>query len=182
MRSLYLFLSAVLCLTSPCSAEESHWEFTGAAGLSFADGNSDSLAYSLQFLGSYIRDREELYLGADYFYSEDSGVRSTDSLKIHGQYNHSLSERFYVGGYGGYFRDDAADIGYRINPSLLLGYKVIARDDLKLAFEAGPGYTWVGEERYGIRLCHTASRGKVRVEIQSDDPFLAVRIHHPGGR
>ncbi|MEP2777145.1 MAG: DUF481 domain-containing protein [Luteolibacter sp.] len=143
MKRPALYLSAVFCLTSVCSAaEESPWEFSGASGLSWAGGNSDSLAYSLQFLGSYMKDGEEVYLGTDYFYSEDHGVRSTDSLKIYGQYNHSLTERFYVGGYGGYFRDAAADIDYRIDPSLLLGYKVIAREDVKLAFEMGPGYTW----------------------------------------
>lgn len=139
--AIFLFAAIFLKNASP-AAEESPWEFTGAAGLSWAGGNSDSLAYSLQFLGSYVKGGEEIYVGADYFYSEDNGVRSTDSLKIYGQYNHSLTERFYVGGYGGYFRDAAANIDYRIDPSLLLGYKVIAREDVKLAFELGPGYTW----------------------------------------
>ncbi|MGJ8643357.1 MAG: DUF481 domain-containing protein [Luteolibacter sp.] len=143
MKRPAFFLSAVFFLTNVSFAnEESPWEFTGAAGLSWAGGNSDSLAYSLQFLGSYVKDGEEVYVGTDYFYSEDGGVRSTDSLKIYGQYNHSLTERFYVGGYGGYFRDAAADIDYRIDPSLLLGYKVIAEEDVNLAFELGPGYTW----------------------------------------
>eukprot|EP00903_Cladosiphon_okamuranus_P003589 g3587.t1 len=126
----------------------SPWEFTGAAGVSYADGNSESMAYSLQFLGSYIQDGEELYFGADYFYSEDGATKSTDSLKIHSQYNHSLTERFYLGGYAAYFRDSVADIGYRLDPSLLVGYRVIARDDLKLAFELGPGYTW--QEQSGV--------------------------------
>ena len=124
------------------SAEESLWEFTGAAGLSYSGGNSDSVAYSLQFLGSYMKDGQEAYLGMDYFYSEDGAVKGTDSLKVFGQYNHDLTERFYVGGYGSYFRDSVADIGYRIDPSLLFGYRVVDRDGMKLSFEAGPGYTW----------------------------------------
>lgn len=140
--SAFFFFVALCLIHTSRSAEESPWEFTGASGLSWAGGNSDSLAYSIQFLGSYVKDDEEVYLGTDYFYSEDSGVRSTDSLKIYGQYNHGLTERFYVGGYGGYFRDTAAGIDYRIDPSLLLGYKAIKREDVKLAFEVGPGYTW----------------------------------------
>lgn len=139
---IFLFAAIFLIKVGLADEENSPWEFTGAGGLSWAGGNSDSLAYSLQFLGSYVKDDEEVYVGADYFYSEDNGVRSTDSLKIYGQYNHKLTERFYVGGYLGYFRDAAADIDYRIDPSLLLGYKVIAEDDVKLAFELGPGYTW----------------------------------------
>ena len=134
---------------SPAFSQESPWEFTGAAGLAYSDGNSDSAAYSVQFLGSYMKDTEEAYLGLDYFYSEDDGVKGTDSLKIFGQYNHDISERFYLGAYGAYFRDSVADIGYRIDPSLLLGYRAIDEEDVKLAFEAGPGYTW--RERGGVK-------------------------------
>lgn len=141
-RPVIFLCTAIFLINLSFGNEESPWEFTGAGGLSWGGGNSDSLAYSLQLLGSYVKGDEEIYVGADYFYSEDDGVRSTDSLKIHGQYNHSLTERFYVGGFGSYFRDAAADIDYRIDPSLLLGYKAIAREDVKLAFELGPGYTW----------------------------------------
>ncbi|WP_411826629.1 YdiY family protein [Luteolibacter sp. AS25] len=149
MRIPSALIFLLLPLSCIANAEESPWEFTGAAGLSYTDGNSESMAYSLQFLGSYIKDKEELYFGTDYFYSEDGDTKSTDSLKIYGQYNHNLTERFYVGGYAAYFRDSVADIDYRMDPSLLVGYRVIARDDLKLAFEFGPGYTW--EEQSGVK-------------------------------
>lgn len=149
MKPLFYLLVVVSFLRSVSGAEEdSPWELTGASGLSWAGGNSDSLAFSLQFLGSYEKDGEEAFVGTDYFYSEDDGVRSTDSLRIFGQYNHGLTERFYVGGFGGYFRDGAADIDYRIDPSALLGYRVIKRENLNLAFEAGPGYTW--RQRGGV--------------------------------
>lgn len=149
MKFLSVCVVFALLLSGNALAEESPWEFTGAAGLAYSGGNSDSATYSVQFLGSYITETEEAYLGLDYFYSEDGAVRATDSLKIFSQYNHDISERFYIGAYGGYFRDSVANIEYRIDPSLLLGYRLINKEDVKLAFEAGPGYTW--RERGGIK-------------------------------
>ena len=142
MNLLKACLLTIPLLLPTLFAEESPWEFTGAAGLAYSDGNSESMAYSLQFLGSYLRDGEEAYVGMDYFYSEDDGLQSTDSLKIFGQYNHDLSERIYIGGFGSYFQDSVADIDYRIDTSVLLGYRAIKRDDMKLSFETGPGYSW----------------------------------------
>lgn len=148
-------------------AEESPWEFTGASGLSYADGNSETLAYSLQFLGSYIHDGKEAYIGADLFYSEDAGVEATDSLKIFGQSNYDLTERFYLGAYGSYFRDSVADIDYRIDSSVLLGYRAIDRDDMKLSFEAGPGYTW--QDRGGMTSDFAILRVAEKFEYHFND-------------
>ena len=147
-------LIPLLCLSA--EGEESPWEFTGAAGLSYSDGNSDSSAFSVQLLSSYINDAESAYFGVDYFYTEDNSVRSTDSIKIYGQYNHDISERLYLGAYSGYFRDTVADIGYRIDPSILLGYRVFNEEDVKLSFDAGPGYTW--RERGRVKSDNTTIR------------------------
>ena len=141
-RAAHLLFAAGLLINVSRGEEEPSWEFTAASGLSYAGGNSDSLAYSLQFLGAFENGSEEVYVGADYFYSESDGDRSTDSLKVFGQCNHLLTKRLYLGLHSAYFRDPAADIDYRIDPSALVGYKVIAKDDLKLAFELGPGYTF----------------------------------------
>jgi putative salt-induced outer membrane protein YdiY len=128
-------------------AKESPWEITGAAGLSVSDGNSDSVAYSVQFLASYLKDGEEAYFGADYFFAEDGGVESTNSLNLFGQYNHDLNERWYVGGRGSYFQDEVANIDYRVDAGILLGYRVINQERMKLSFEFGPGYAW---EKQGV--------------------------------
>ena len=130
------------------AAEESPWEFTGAGGLSFSDGNSDSSAYSLQFLGSYLNDGNEAYFGADYFQAEDNGIQSTNNLKIFGQFNDDLSDRCYVGGLGSYYHDEIADIGYRIDTGVLLGFRAINREHTSFRLEAGPGYAW--EEQGGL--------------------------------
>jgi putative salt-induced outer membrane protein len=131
------------------AAEESPWEFTSAAGLSFSDGNSDSLAYSLQFLGSYLKDGNEAYFGMDYFQAEDNGIENTDNLKLFGQFNDDISDRWYVGGHGSYYHDEIADTDYRVDAGVLLGFRAINRENTKLSFEAGPGYAW--EEQGGSR-------------------------------
>ncbi|MFD2255076.1 YdiY family protein [Luteolibacter algae] len=154
-------------ITYSLGAEEPVWEFTGAAGLSFSDGNSDSAAYSVQFLGSYVKATEEAYLGVDYSYSEDDAVIATDSLKIFGQYNHDVSERFYLGIYGAYFRDSAADIDYRIDPSILLGFRAIDGDEMKLTFEAGPGFTW--RERGGVKSEFATARFSEKFEYHFNE-------------
>lgn len=140
-------LSLPLLANLPAAEENSPWEFTGAAGLALSDGNSDSVAYSLQFLGSYMKDGNEAYLGFDYFYAEDGGIESTDSLKIFAQYNHDVSDRWFIGEYGSYYQDSIANIDYRIDGSVLLGYRAIKRDKMKLTFEAGPGYAWEKQGR-----------------------------------
>lgn len=142
---LKLFVSTVsltAALTLTAFAEESPWELTGAAGLAFSDGNSDSSSWSMQLLGSYIKDGNEAYLGLDYFRAEEDGVDSTDSLKIFGQYNRDIAKRWYLGGFGSWFQDNISDIDYRVDTSILLGFRAIDRERMKLVFEAGPGYAW----------------------------------------
>jgi len=149
------------------AAEKSPWEFSGAGGLSFTDGNSETLAYSLQFLGSYDGDGDKATIGADYFYSEDGAIKSTDSLKIFGQYNYDLAERTYAGAYGSYFRDSVADIDYRIDTSVLLGYRVIESSATDLSFEAGPGYSW--EDRGGSQRDFATMRFVERYEYRFNE-------------
>ncbi|MBK1881253.1 DUF481 domain-containing protein [Luteolibacter pohnpeiensis] len=124
------------------SSSQSPWEITGAAGLAVSDGNSDSVACSLQLLASYQKDKNEAYLGVDYFYAESEDVTSTDSLKLFGQYNRDIGDRWYVGGYGSYFRDNASALDYRTDVSALLGYHILKSNKTTLSFEAGPGYAW----------------------------------------
>ncbi len=181
MKLLPAHLLLILPFSAAISAEEPVWEFTGAAGLAYSDGNSDSSAYSVQFLGSYMRDSDEAYLGLDYFYSEDEAVKGTDSLKIFGQYNHDIAKRFYLGAYGAYFRDSVADIGYRVDPSLLLGYRAIDEEDVKLAFRGRAGLH-VAREGWGeIGFRDPAFFGKIRVSIFRHHKVLAVAFLDPTG-
>ena len=120
----------------------SGWEVTGAAGLSLAQGNADSLAYSVQVLATYEGEHWEGLVGGDYFYSENEGDTSTDSLRIFGQGQRLLTDRLYLGLAASYLQDNVADIDYRIDVAAILGYHVIKTNRTKLSFEVGPGYAW----------------------------------------
>jgi putative salt-induced outer membrane protein len=118
------------------------WEVTGAAGLTLADGNAESLSYSLQLLASRITETDEIYLGADYFYADDRGIETSNALRLNGQYNRLLNDRFYYGAIGTYLSDDVADLDYRFDSNILLGYYLLKNERASLSIEAGPGYTW----------------------------------------
>ena len=153
------------------SADLSGWEVTGAAGLNLAQGNADTLGYFLQGLATYESDTWEGLIGADYFYAENEGVETTDTLRIFGQGQRLLTDRFYIGGAGSYFRDELSDLDYRFDVSTLFGYHVVKTDRTTLSFEAGPGYTWLEEGgdrdehlhvRFGQRFEHQlTSRSKI---------------------
>jgi putative salt-induced outer membrane protein YdiY len=126
----------------------SGWEVTGAAGLSLAKGNADSVAYSVQALATYEGEVWEGLVGADYFYAENNDVTSADSLRIYGQGQRLLTDRLYLGLAGSYLNDEAADLDYRFDVAGVLGYHLIKTDRTKLSFEVGPGYAW--EEQGGV--------------------------------
>ena len=135
-----------LALTSSVfSAQANPWEVTGATGLSASSGNSDSLAYHLQFLGTYELGKNEAQLGIDYFGAENDSIETTNSFRAFGQYNRLLSERFYLGLTGEFLTDPIADVDYRYNLAALAGYYVIKNDTTSLSFEVGPGYNWQQE-------------------------------------
>ena len=166
-KNLTPLLSLAL-LTGPALAEDDHgWELTGAAGLSYSDGNSDSAAYSVQVLASYLDDLNEAYIGADWFYANNGGITSTDSFKLSGQYNRTLSGNWYGGARASYFQDDVANIDYRIDTGILIGYHLIKTDKAKLSLEAGPGYAW--EESGGIKDDFVTVRVAQRFEYQFTD-------------
>ena len=148
---------------APSSLLEEGWDVTAAAGLSLAQGNSDSLAYSLHALATYQDDRWEGLVGADYFYSDNEGVTGSDSLRIFGQGHRLLTNRFYLGAAGSFFRDDLADLDYRVDTSSVFGYHLIKNSQTKFSLEAGPGYTWEAQDgrfdsygniRFGQRFEH----------------------------
>jgi len=139
-------LLILLPLVGIALAEESKpkhgWEFTGASGAAFTSGNSDSVAFSLQFLGTYRDEDEEASFGADYFFAEYENVTSTNSLNVFGRYNRNISKNFYLGGSGSIYTNQVADIDHRIDLSPALGYYVFRDEDRLLSVEVGAGYAW----------------------------------------
>jgi putative salt-induced outer membrane protein YdiY len=149
-------LSIAAADTAATPDKNNDWEVTGAAGLTLADGNAQSLSYSLQLLASRVTATDEIYLGADYFYGDDRGVETANSLRFNGQYNRLLGDRFYYGFLGSYLTDTVADIDYRLDTSALLGYYLLKSDKSSLSVEAGPGYTW--EDQGGISDTYASLR------------------------
>jgi putative salt-induced outer membrane protein YdiY len=161
------YLNSLSLSTSPGSP----WELTGAAGLGLSKGNSDSLSYSLQVLGTYAQGENEGLVGADLLYSESNGIASTNSFRLFGQYNRLHTERFYSTVNGSFLTDDIADLNYRIDLGVGLGYYVVKNETTSLAFEAGPGFAWEDQGgvsrdfmtvRFGERFEHQlSSRSKI---------------------
>ncbi|GHC59396.1 DUF481 domain-containing protein [Roseibacillus persicicus] len=120
----------------------SPWDVTAAANMALAQGNSDSMAYSLQGLATYEGTVWEGLVGADYLYSENDGVAATDSLRVFAQGQRLLTDRIYLGLAASYYSDELADVDYRVDLAGVLGYHLIKNDRTKLSFEVGPGYGW----------------------------------------
>lgn len=140
------------------------WEVTGAAGLTLADGNAETLAYSLQLLASRVTDIDEIYLDADYFYADDRGLETSNALRLNAQYNRLLTEQFYYGFIGSYLSDQVAEIDYRFDTNALLGYYLWKNERSSLAIEAGPGYTW--EDQGGVTDSYASLRFAEKFEYR----------------
>ncbi len=139
-------------------------EITGAANLGLAQGNADSLTYALQILGTYAEGNNEGYVGADLIYSENNGTATTNSFRLYGQWNRLLTDRLYAGGFGSYLTDNIADLNYRFDTGLTLGYHLIKNDQSTLSFEVGPGYSW--EDQGGFSDNYLSLRFAQRFEHQ----------------
>ncbi|MFT6862497.1 MAG: putative salt-induced outer membrane protein YdiY, partial [Akkermansiaceae bacterium] len=143
-------------------APGSPWDVTGAASLGMAKGNADNLTYSLQLLGTYAKNTNEGHLGADLFYSEDNGTATTNSFRLFGQYNHLFNGRLFIGSFGTFLTDEIADLDYRLDAGVTLGYYFLKNGTTKLSFEAGPGYTW--EKQGGLSEHYLSLRFAQRLE------------------
>ena len=138
------FLSA-LSVTDVRKA--SPWEITGAASIGLAKGNAKSNSYGLQALATYNKDQNEGHLGADFFYSENNGAATTNSLRIYSQYNHLISNHWFIGSFGSFLNNEIADLEYRFDAGVTLGYYFFKNDNTKLSLETGPGQTWEKQDR-----------------------------------
>ena len=78
--SLLTFLSFSNLAYAEETQPDSPWRVTGAASLAHASGNSDSTSHSLQLSAKYAKDKNEVFLGADWLYSKRTGDTSTDSF------------------------------------------------------------------------------------------------------
>ena len=138
------FLSA---LTVSDFEKEPLWEITGVASIGLAKGNADSNNYGLQALATYQKDHNEGHIGADFFFSENSGTATTNSLRIYSQYNHLIGNQWFIGTFGSFLNNEIANLDYRFDAGVTLGYYFFKNDNTKLSLETGPGHTWEEQDR-----------------------------------
>ena len=166
MKTTYLLLRLSIFLLLPLPASETYspgdflsaltvtdtkkdplWEITGAASIGLAQGNTNSNNYGLQALATYKKDQNEGHLGADFFYSENNGNATTNSLRIFSQYNHLIGNQWFIGTFSSFLNNEIADLDYRFDTGVTLGYYFFKNDKTKLSLETGPGYTWENQDK-----------------------------------
>lgn len=127
------------------------WNWSAAAGLAYADGNAQSVAYQIRVLAARKTARHESEFGAGYFQARDGGVETTNTLRVHGRHRTNFTERAFLGLTGEYRFDKVADLDHRVDFAATPGFRAIEDERSSLSFEAGPGYTW---ERQGGATDH----------------------------
>jgi putative salt-induced outer membrane protein YdiY len=169
---------------TPPPAKTNLWDFTAAAGLTLTRGNSETMLGVLTVNGKRKTDKNEVLVGAagaygetevkskrrnpnttpgaPAFLHETDTEKTAESISAFGQYNHSISERWYAGVRLDFLHDGVANLDYRFTLSPLVGYYAIKQKATTLKFEAGPSLVVEQQE--------TADGGT------ENDEYLALRL------
>jgi putative salt-induced outer membrane protein YdiY len=169
-REVSLVLSSIAALTwsvslgaadaaAPAAApkEPPKWERSASLGVTVTSGNTDTLLFTGNVVGTRKWDQNELALGADFTYGEVDSKKNTDSQHGFAQYNRLFTERWYGYGRVDALRDAVADVDYRFTLGPGIGYYFIKNEKTLLRLEGGPSYIL---EKVGGR----------------EDDYLALRI------
>jgi putative salt-induced outer membrane protein len=137
------------------------WEGSAALGLTVTRGNSDTLLFNLNVVGLKKWAKNELRLGADGTYGEqttESGGKSDTTInneqaKGVAQYNRIFGQqdRWFWYGRGEAMHDGVANVEGRFTLSPGIGYYFIKTEKMSLSAEAGPGLI---EEKIGDASWH----------------------------
>ncbi|MGC6426303.1 MAG: DUF481 domain-containing protein [Akkermansiaceae bacterium] len=127
----------------------SGWDHSIALGFSHTNGNSDSSTMTLSADSSLRTIGEEVFLSADYRFTDNDGTTSADTIRANAQYNRLLIDRAFSGASVGFLRDELAEVNYRVTPTAIFGYYLIKEDNMTLSFEGGPGFAF--EEVGGVK-------------------------------
>ena len=142
------------------------WETTAGVGVSYTDGNTETLLFTANALMLRKWETGEFSAGIDAGYGNNEGEQNVGYVKGFGQYNYLISSRFYAFARGEGLNDEISDIHYRATVSAGLGYYLIKNDRTTLSAEVGPGYVWekVGDDerdyatvRFGEKFTHKIS-------------------------
>lgn len=145
-----------------CGHNPGPWDTSINSGLSLTRGTVDSLTVNAGIVVKGTWTSDEIILMADYLYGDTEGATTNNTFRAGAQYNHLLSDRFFLGLTSGFLYDEVADIDYRVNLYPTLGYYLIKNETTKLAIEVGAGYTW--EKQGGIPDDYPGARFAERFE------------------
>ena len=129
------------------AAKKEGFATTLSAGLSLADGNSETLSAN----GSLKTEGEKEGLGSvlagvEANYGEDTKEevteRTVNNAKAYGNVKKTLSPRTFVSGDASLLYDEIALVDYRAITGLGLGAYLVKNDKREMTVEAGPAYLW----------------------------------------
>jgi putative salt-induced outer membrane protein YdiY len=122
------------------------WESSAGMGLTLTRGNSKTLMFTANVLTQRKGPKNEISLGADGTYGENTDQETDDTDRTAGmahgfaQYNYLFTERFYGLARLDALHDAVANIHYRLSFSPGVGYYFIKNPKTFLAGEVGPGF------------------------------------------
>ncbi len=161
-------ITLLVCLALFCGiaiAEEKKMETTVSAGLTFTEGNSDTLQGNAgittegekESLGSFR-------VGAEANYGEVNDEKNVDNLKGFVNAKKTLSEKTFAYIDGSAVKDDIAFIDYRATIGPGLGVFLVKNDTIKFCLEGGIAYIW--EEVGSMEDDYAALRIAERLDYQ----------------
>jgi len=125
------------------------WDASAAVGLTLTKGNSDTLTVNGNVQASRKWAQNELNLGADLTYGENTVYDKASGQNItsqtannyggYAQYNRLFTERLFGFARAQGLHDGLADLDYRITLSAGAGYYLLKSTNTSLRLEAGPG-------------------------------------------
>ncbi len=122
------------------------WQSVATFGATVAKGNSDTVLLTASVVTAKKTPKNEVSLGADASYGEQSSVESVDRLHAFAQWNHLYNSKFYYYNRADGLHDGIADIDYQFTLSPGVGYFFIKDTNTLLSLEVGPG---LATERLG---------------------------------
>jgi putative salt-induced outer membrane protein YdiY len=136
----------------PVEEKKPLWETTANVGVTLTRGNSENFLATAGINTQRKWSRDELFMGAAAAYGTttvkqpgpDEEDRTESYAKGFAQYNHLITQRFYVGIRGDALNDEIADVHYRFSVSPLAGYYFIKNPQTTFSGEAGP--SWIVEK------------------------------------
>jgi putative salt-induced outer membrane protein YdiY len=119
-------------------APKSPWDTIVQAGVTLTRGNSETLLANGGISTARRWTKSDFSSSIFLTYGTDRDRQTTDLLRAYGQYNQTLSERWYAGMRLEGLRDGVADVDYRFTLSPLVGWYAFKSAKFFLRAESGP--------------------------------------------